>query len=219
MHTKIYSVDDVQLAILKTFPPTLRIVATGMVNTGGWSDPQLVPYIYVSPPADGIYDFDFIASPPSGIAIQVILPITATYHWRGFPQELKGVRIHACSGSLEDMLDTTREINFKVAQPEGDMRVPLFITGIVVEEGIGFCRDGATHRLLYNSDCGFQASMRLKANNDEVGAELRRVSGTRQSVMVAGYLKKGIEPECDYLNTYHVGPEIKPESFASLALR
>ncbi len=220
MQTKIYSVDDVQLAILKTFPPTLRIVATGLVTTGGWSDPQLVPYVYVSPPADGIYDFDFIARPPAGIAIQVILPITAAYHWRGYPQELIGVRIHASSGSLEEMLNAPREIDFKkVLRPEAELRVPLFLTGIVEDEGIGYCRDGATHRLLYINDCGFQSSLRLKAQNGEAGNVLRQVSGSRQSVSVAGYLRTGIEHGCEYLSTYYAGPEIQPESFAAFAQR
>lgn len=215
MPTKIYAVEDVQLAILKTYPPTLRIVSTGLVNSGGWSDGKLIPYVYVMPPPDGIYDFDFVATPPCGIAIQVILPITASHHWRAYPQDLKGVRIHASAGSLEARLDGASSITLKALPADEDLKIPLFLTGIVVDEGIGFCRDGATHRLLYLGDSGLPSAMRLKANNPEAEAELQRVSGTRQRVTVAGYLKRGIEPGCDYLNTYHVAAEIQPEAFAS----
>ncbi|MEO7340573.1 MAG: hypothetical protein ABI073_06825 [Luteolibacter sp.] len=217
MPTKIYSVDDIQLAILKTNPLTLRIIATGLVTSSGWGEPQLSRYVYIAPPVDGIYDFDFLANRPGGTVLQPILPITAAFQWQPFPTELKGVRIHASAGSLEAMLDGPDGIEFKNLQNSGDIQIPMFLTGIVVDVGICYCRDAATHRLLHFSTTGEPTSTRLAANNDEAREVLGKASGSRQRIMVAGYLKHGIEPGCDYLSTYYAGPELSPEGFAEKA--
>lgn len=103
---KILEVTEVKLAILESFPPQLRISASGTVPTGGWSSPRLVPYIYIQPPPDGIFDFDFVADPPEGIVTQVISPIDAVYVWKDFPERLRGVRIHASQNSKTILLET-----------------------------------------------------------------------------------------------------------------
>ncbi|MDQ3185105.1 MAG: hypothetical protein M3Q16_01300 [Pseudomonadota bacterium] len=102
---KILEVTEVKLAILESFPPQLRISASGNVPTGGWSNPRLVPYIYIQPPPDGIYDFDFVADPPEGIATQVISPIEVVHVWKDLPDRLKGVRIHASQNSKTALLE------------------------------------------------------------------------------------------------------------------
>ena len=71
---KILEVLEVELAILESFPPQLQITARGMVPTAGWTNPRLEPFIFIQPPPDGIYEFDFVADPPSGVAAQVITP-------------------------------------------------------------------------------------------------------------------------------------------------
>ena len=76
------------------------ITAAGTVTTTGWSDGQLEPYIYVQPPPDGIWDFVFIAEPPSGPAGDVISPIAANYFWLLGSFQLKGVRIHSATNSI-----------------------------------------------------------------------------------------------------------------------
>ncbi|MEP6606048.1 MAG: hypothetical protein ABJA60_08005, partial [Nitrosospira sp.] len=101
---KILEIINVHISILESFPPQLRIVASGNVPTESWSDPRLVPYIYIQPPPDGIYDFDFVADPPEGVVAQVISPIDAVYAWKSFPEGLKGVRIHASQNSKTALL-------------------------------------------------------------------------------------------------------------------
>ncbi len=232
MPTKIYSTEDIHLTILKTNPLTLRIVATGLVNTSGWHSPQLIPYVYVAPPADGIYDFDFCAEPPSGIALNVLLPITAAFQWSPFPLELKGVRIHASSGSRESCLGDCKPVSLPVLESlsggeeipspfskDGRLGVPHFLTGIVVDEGIGWCRDGASHRLLHHGIHGEALVTRLKPNNKEAEDYLKRVSGTRQRVQVAGYMHQGIEPGCDYMLCYFAGPEMDANALAAALSR
>ncbi len=99
--TKIYEIIDVQISILKSKPPMLSITASGNVTTGGWTNPVLVPYIYVVPPKDGMYEFDFIADRPTGIVTQVITPIAASVIMEEIPKDLIGVRIHSSSNSKE----------------------------------------------------------------------------------------------------------------------
>ena len=80
MFIEVYEVDDVRLTILKTNPLTLRITATGLVPTSGYTDPELAGWIYIHPPKDGIYSFEFIARAPSGPFNPALLPITAIQH-------------------------------------------------------------------------------------------------------------------------------------------
>lgn len=78
----------------------LEIAALGEVNTTGWSHPRLSPWFYVVPPSDGIWDFNFIADPPSGIVAPVIMPIAAIWAGRA-PGWCVGVRIHAAQNVIE----------------------------------------------------------------------------------------------------------------------
>lgn len=102
---KVLEVLEVSLAVLESFPPKLRIKASGTVPTGGWAHPRLDPYVYIQPPPNGIYDFDFVADPPEGPVTQAITPIEAVYTWENFPEEVKGVRVHASQSSRTALLD------------------------------------------------------------------------------------------------------------------
>lgn len=103
---KVDSVDTVELAILKSKPPKLSIGASGRVPTAGWSAPELVPFVYVQSPPDGIYDFDFVAQPPppDNIVAQVVSSISASLVLEKIPSGLRGVRIHAASNKKEALL-------------------------------------------------------------------------------------------------------------------
>lgn len=73
--------------------------AHGEVPSSGWSHACLAPRFYVTPPADGIWDFDFLAAEPAEMAAQVVLPIAASYEGRG-PGWIRGVRVHAATNDL-----------------------------------------------------------------------------------------------------------------------
>lgn len=98
MQRKIWQVVDVRVSVLESFPPKLLIVASGTVTSTGWSNSQLIPYLYFVPPADGIYDFDFVAEAPTDIVNPVIIPIVIPFVWNDFTEEVKGIRIHGSSG-------------------------------------------------------------------------------------------------------------------------
>lgn len=103
MTKKVLQVLEIELSIQKTNPPILVIKTNGEVNTGGWSHGRLVPFIYIMPPQDGIYEFDFVAESPDGMVPQVISPIEAEpYFWSNYPSELKGVKVYASSNSLTE---------------------------------------------------------------------------------------------------------------------
>ncbi|MCE6976347.1 hypothetical protein EI534_02660 [Pseudomonas frederiksbergensis] len=107
----VMKVVDVDLKILKSNPPQLHISAIGLVNSGGWTNPRLEPRVYIQFPPDGIQDFDFVADPPQGAAIQVILPIDASKLWKEPPlDKLKGVRVHSASNSIEAPLKSSKSV-------------------------------------------------------------------------------------------------------------
>ena len=75
-------------------PPQLTVVANGEVPTGGWTGGTLTRRVYVAAPVDSIWEYDFVATPPSGMATQMITPITAQDTWADYPaQSVVGVRV------------------------------------------------------------------------------------------------------------------------------
>ncbi|QGJ70395.1 Hypothetical protein PBC10988_20910 [Planctomycetales bacterium 10988] len=110
---KIYSVEEVSLYLLKSEPPKLLIVAKGKSATPNWTNPTLKAVVYVQPPEDGIYDYDFIARKPKGIVAQVITDIDTTILLREIPEGLKGIRVHASDNAKEALLSTAKEVKAK----------------------------------------------------------------------------------------------------------
>ncbi len=119
---KVLEVQNVKLSILESLPPKLSITAFGTVPTTGWKDAELIPHVYIQPPPDGIYGYDFVASPPDQSVPQVITPIVAN-KVDPLPDDLKGVRVHA-------------SLNSKVALlGEGGGRT-IVIKGVLTDEGV-----------------------------------------------------------------------------------
>ena len=100
---RVHAVKNVSLSRPKTDSGAdmLLIVAEGEVASAGWTNPELVPYTYVQPPPDGIWDFGFVADPPQDISQPVLTPARAEYIVTNIPDWLTGVRVHAETGSKE----------------------------------------------------------------------------------------------------------------------
>lgn len=106
---RVYSVDEVLVTIALTKPARLILQAFGRTPTSGWTDGALSQRVYVTPPADGIQDFDFVGRPldPGTPGLDVLTPIIAhaeltnvelaTFWGMGLP--LKGIRVHADANS------------------------------------------------------------------------------------------------------------------------
>lgn len=99
MNAKVMKVNKVLFHLTKSKPPQLLLYAEGEVPTSGWSDAQLSPYVYLAPPKDGIWDFDFIAAVPTGIVLDVVSPVAADFHSVA-PPWFKGVRVHAGANNI-----------------------------------------------------------------------------------------------------------------------
>lgn len=98
----VRSVTSVLANVIKLPAPLaeqLVVVAQGEVPTTGWTHIRLSPRYYVTPPADGVWDFDLIGDEPTGIVATVILPVTAEIivpH----PAWCTGVRVHAATNNM-----------------------------------------------------------------------------------------------------------------------
>lgn len=95
MAKKIYQVTNLQRIISVAKPHKLIIYAEGQASSSGWTNGALQPHIYVSPPADGVYEFDFVADEPTGIDNPVLTPIDALFVWDKMPDHLEGVKVYA----------------------------------------------------------------------------------------------------------------------------
>src|SRR3546814_10828688 len=81
--------------------PLLTVEAEGLAPTGGWSNVRLEPHVYITPPEDGVQDFDLVGDRPAGGATDALTPVEAA--WEGELEDwLLGVRIHAIDNMVED---------------------------------------------------------------------------------------------------------------------
>ncbi|RVD12033.1 hypothetical protein EN749_29260 [Mesorhizobium sp. M7A.F.Ca.ET.027.02.1.1] len=113
---RVYDVSAVDVRLGKSQTTKIIIVASGRVPSGGWTNPALSPWYYVDSPADGIQDIDFCAEEPSGLAIQVFVPIVkeitvecdVVNYW-GSGRPLLGVRVHAQTNAVVAEIGNTDE--------------------------------------------------------------------------------------------------------------
>jgi hypothetical protein len=98
----VYQVDSVELTLINTKPPQVNISASGSANTTGWADAELIPFVYVQAPPNGVYDFTLVAYPPVGPAGQMITPLPEPASLTEFvPLGFRGVTIHAESNTKQ----------------------------------------------------------------------------------------------------------------------
>lgn len=95
-------VDQVSQASVSLSGHTATICARGTVPTGGYSRPTLRPARRAG--HNGVYDFDFTAVRPEGMATQMVSQISAAFTWTGAPADLKGVRVRGMNGAAIAML-------------------------------------------------------------------------------------------------------------------
>lgn len=85
---------------------SIIINALGQTVSTGWTDPELIPWVYTDAPQDGIQDYDFVAERPQGesfiiphyLAVAAPLGRPAGGYWGD--RDLKGVRVHVTGGSV-----------------------------------------------------------------------------------------------------------------------
>jgi hypothetical protein len=106
--TKVEKVTKIDLQIQKSEPPTLVITATGQSKTGSSQEGVLVPFEYIRPPENGIFEFTFFEGSggyETGTEAKTINEVKAEYRWESLPKIVKGVKIYAATNDLTKMLD------------------------------------------------------------------------------------------------------------------
>ncbi len=103
-YRQVHEVTGLRVERLHTFPPSLQVAVAGTVQSSGWTNPQLIPFTYVQPPPDGVYDYYFVATPPDGgIVSKVISPIRLRTELPA--GGVNGIRIHSATNSLEEIFN------------------------------------------------------------------------------------------------------------------
>jgi hypothetical protein len=110
---KILKVLEVETVCMKSNPIKLIINAYGLVGSPGWKDGCLEQWFYLSPPSDGIQDFDFVAEKPTAIVPQVITSISAQIEWDDPPIWLVGVRVHSQSNKIQKKISDNKTLNIE----------------------------------------------------------------------------------------------------------
>lgn len=97
----IFEITKVETEIQKSNPPRLVIKAEGKASSSNWTGGKLEARIYPDFPADGIQDFDFVATPPTTFSNPVLTDISAMEIWEDPPANVKGVRVHSKTNFIE----------------------------------------------------------------------------------------------------------------------
>ncbi|MDB5691465.1 MAG: hypothetical protein JWO81_528 [Alphaproteobacteria bacterium] len=128
MHTE--SVQRVREAVAFRLPSIglpgshrIFVAAVGIVPSSGWSHGHLSPRYPIAPPADGVWEFDFVGDPPIGPVLSVELPIAAS-DFVPAPAWARGVRIIARDndetiilGRDAELVDSEGLLKRRVAAP------------------------------------------------------------------------------------------------------
>src|SRR6478672_10267696 len=104
MEAKILSIESIKLINLNSNTPFLVLLVEGQASTPGWSEFRLCPFVYLNPPANGIYEFNLIGKEPEYIGTQFSTAAAAVYVWKGFPENLKGIKVYGSANNRFRML-------------------------------------------------------------------------------------------------------------------
>jgi hypothetical protein len=106
----VHSVETVSIEIIKSHPPQLQIIAEGTVPSTGFTDAMLDETIYIDPPADGVYEYSFVATPPEEASAPLMTPIRAETLRFPLPNGLKGVSVRSETNITLAMLEVEVEV-------------------------------------------------------------------------------------------------------------
>ena len=104
MTARVYEIIGLDISVVKTNPPGLAVHVEGEVPTTGWSGFALQYFVYVTPPADGIYEADMVGEPSNDSSLPVLTPFTYDTTRTPFPDDLKGLKVYSATNSITAML-------------------------------------------------------------------------------------------------------------------
>ncbi len=97
------------------------VIAQGFAPTSGWSAPRLSPRFYIAPPQDGYWEFDFVADEPTGIVLQVQLPLVADGIFSP-PGWMKGIRVIGGNRSIDIEVANVAKSTKTISSVPGPLR-------------------------------------------------------------------------------------------------
>ncbi|MDR6832206.1 MULTISPECIES: hypothetical protein [unclassified Sphingopyxis] len=81
--------------------PLLTVEVEGLTPTAGWANVRLDPHVYITPPEDGIQDFDLVGDRAAGGDTGDLTMVEAA--WEGpLADGVSAVRVHAIDNMIED---------------------------------------------------------------------------------------------------------------------
>ncbi len=104
MSELIHEITEVGAFRTDDMPARLIVEVGGMANSAGWTNVRLERQTYLSPPEDGILEFDLVGDRPAD-AEDALTPVIADY--AGEDEDwITGVRIHGARNEAEaDIID------------------------------------------------------------------------------------------------------------------
>ena len=98
-------ITDIKLSVQESNPPNLIVEVVGETPSPGWVFPLLVRRIYVTPPVDGIWEYDFLAF-RSDSPLTVVEELRGSNLWERYDEKnVKGVRVYGVGeGVMEKKL-------------------------------------------------------------------------------------------------------------------
>ncbi len=100
---KVNIIDTVKLQIIKINPPSLLIKVKGENENNNFTNIRLEPFVYITPPADGIWEFSMVGDAPEFVD-HIHTFVEAEYTWQNFPSGVKGIKVYGATNSVTTSL-------------------------------------------------------------------------------------------------------------------
>jgi hypothetical protein len=104
MKNEITYVKDIRILKEAAEPDLMAIKAKGIASVKRLIAPVLVPRIYESAPADGIFELDFTLDETHEDFLDVELEVEVVFRIKNLPDWVKGVKVNAAENSDIELL-------------------------------------------------------------------------------------------------------------------
>ncbi|MBI3467766.1 MAG: hypothetical protein HY000_32560 [Planctomycetes bacterium] len=94
---------SVEAQVLPRNPPTLVVTAVGQTPTTGWTNVQLVRRIYVTPPADGMWEYDLLGVRPTRVAGAALQQFKRRNNWDDYDKSINGIRVYGVGRGVKEI--------------------------------------------------------------------------------------------------------------------
>ena len=98
--TQVFSINHLCVKYNPDDPISYLALVNATVTSSGWSELQLIPYVYARQPDDDVQDYELVASPPQGVALTVISSLSGDIPFTKVGW-MKGIRVHGEQNALQ----------------------------------------------------------------------------------------------------------------------